>query len=141
MYRCKICLSPVLLRKKRKRLDVLSSSLVRQGIAELACKQGKSSDEVKEFSEGYACISCFRAVSRYVMLKEVESQLVNKLSASRPVEMDGSIQAKCCMAGTKRSHASAGSVERTMKVNLHHLCRHTLYILWVCVYMYMYRLL
>ncbi|KAL5467435.1 hypothetical protein EMCRGX_G031658 [Ephydatia muelleri] len=116
MYRCKICLSPVLLRKKRKRLDVLSSSLVRQGIAELACKQGKSSDEVKEFSEGYACISCFRAVSRYVMLKEVESQLVNKLSASRPVEMDGSIQAKCCMAGTKRSHASAGSVERTMKV-------------------------
>ena len=120
---------------------MLSSSLVRQGIAELACKQGKSSDEVKEFSEGYACISCFRAVSRYVMLKEVESQLLNKLSASRPVEMDGSIQAKCCMAGTQRPHASAGSVERTMKVNLHHLCSHTLYILWVCVYMYMYRLL
>ena len=38
---------------------MLSSSLVRQGIAELACKQGKSSDEVKEFSEGYACISRF----------------------------------------------------------------------------------
>ena len=113
------------------RLDVLSSSFVRQGIAELACKQGKSSDEVKEFSKGYACISCFRAVGRCVMLKEAESQLVNKLSASRPVEIDGSLQAKCCTAGTKRS---AGSVERSMKVN-HHLCSHTLYIHLLCVYM------
>ena len=49
----------------------------------LACKQGKNSDEVKEFSEGYACISCFRAVSRYVM------QFVNKLSVSQPVEVFG----------------------------------------------------
>ena len=57
------------------------------------------------------------------MLKEVESQLVNKLSALQPVETDGSIQAKCCMVGTKRLHASAGSMERTMKVNHHHLCR------------------
>ena len=46
---------------------MLSSPVFRQGITELACKQGKNSDEVKEFSEGYACISCFRAVSRYVM--------------------------------------------------------------------------
>ena len=46
---------------------MLSSPFFRQGIAELACKQGKNSDEVEEFSEGYACISCFRAVSRYVM--------------------------------------------------------------------------
>ena len=46
-----ICLAPVLLRKKRKRLDVLSSSFVRQGIVELACKLGKNSDETKiEFS-------------------------------------------------------------------------------------------
>ena len=43
---------------------MLSSPFFRQGIAELACKQGKNSDEV---SEGYACISCYRAVSRYVM--------------------------------------------------------------------------
>ena len=43
---------------------MLSSPFFRQGITELACKQGKNSDEVKEFSEGYACI---RAVSRYVM--------------------------------------------------------------------------
>ena len=42
------------------------------------------------------------------MLKEVEFQLVNKLSASWPVEKDGSIQVKRCMAGTKRSHTSAG---------------------------------
>ena len=46
---------------------MLSSPFFRQGIIELACKQGKNSDEVKVFSEGYACISCFRAVSRYVM--------------------------------------------------------------------------
>ena len=46
---------------------MLSSPFFRQGIAELACKQGKNSNEAKEFSEGYACISCFRAVSRYVM--------------------------------------------------------------------------
>ena len=33
---------------------MLSSPFFRQGITELACKQGKNSDEVKEFSEGYA---------------------------------------------------------------------------------------
>ena len=89
MHRCKICLAPVLLRKKRKRLDVLSSSFVRQGIVELACKIGQNSDEAKlEFSEGYVCMSCFRAVGNYAVLKEIEGQLLNKLSAStqsRPI--------------------------------------------------------
>ena len=106
MHRCKICLAPVLLRKKRKRLDVLSSSFVRQGIVELACKIGQNSDEAKiQFSEGYVCMSSFRAVGNYAVLKEIEGQLLNKLSASRYVEVDGSVRAKSCVAGTKRSHA------------------------------------
>ena len=110
MHRCKICLAPVLLRKKRKRLDVLTSSFVRQGIVELACKIGQNSDEAKiEFSEGYVCMSCFRAVGNYAMLKEIEGQLLNKLSASRYVKVDGSVRAKSCVAGTKRSHADASA--------------------------------
>ena len=84
---------------------MLSSSFVRQGIVELACKLGKNSDETKiEFSEGYFCMSCFRAVGNYAVLKEIEGQLLNKLSASRYVEVDGSVRAKSCVAGTKRSH-------------------------------------
>ena len=65
-------------------------------------------------------MSCFRAVGNYAVLKEIEGQLLNKLSASRYVEVDGSVRAKSCVAGTKRSHvrayvdASAGFFHHSM---------------------------
>ena len=58
MNRCKVCGSPVLKAKERRRLDSALSTLCRNGIVIIAsqCETGSSEEELRSYySSGYAC--------------------------------------------------------------------------------------
>ena len=107
MNRCKVCSTPVLQRKKRKKLGSLSTNCCIKKLLDLATQSGWDHEDARQmFAEGYVCLTCYRTVEK---CSSLESVLLAKLSgrANDPSALESS--------GTKRratptEHAAAVKV-------------------------------
>ena len=104
---CKVCSTPVLQQKNRKKLGALSTNCCINKFVDLAMQSGWDHEDArKKFVEGYVCLTCYRTVEKCSSLK---SLLIAKLSerANDPTTLESS--------GTKRKampteHAAAVKV-------------------------------
>eukprot|EP00731_Ephydatia_muelleri_P010119 Em0005g705a len=107
MNRCKVCSTPVLQRRNRKKLGALSTICCIKKLVDLATQSGWDHEDARKFfAEGYVCLTCYRTVEKCSLL---ESLLIAKLSgrANDPSTLESS--------GTKRratptEHAAAVKV-------------------------------
>ena len=59
-------LNPVLQRKNRKKLGVLSTNCCINKLVDLATQSGWDHEDArKKFAEGYVCLTCYRTVEKY----------------------------------------------------------------------------
>ena len=107
MNRCKVCSTPVLQRRNRKKLGALSTICCIKKLVDLATQSGWDHEDARKFfAEGCVCLTCYRTVEKCSLL---ESLLIAKLSgrANDPSTLESS--------GTKRratptEHAAAVKV-------------------------------
>ena len=67
MNRCKVCSTPVLQRKNRKKLGVLSTNCCINKLVDLATQSGwdwDHEDARKKFAKGYVCLTCYCTVEK-----------------------------------------------------------------------------
>ncbi|KAL5506330.1 hypothetical protein EMCRGX_G007948 [Ephydatia muelleri] len=78
MYRCKLCVAPVLQSQGRKQLASLTSASCVAALVDLACESGTAKTEATQtYASGYLCNKCFNSIAKYSGLKE---ELLYKLS-------------------------------------------------------------
>ena len=78
MYRCKLCVAPILKSQDRKQLASLTSASCVAVLVDLACESGTAETEATQtYASGYLCNKCFNSIAKYSGLKE---QLLYKLS-------------------------------------------------------------
>eukprot|EP00731_Ephydatia_muelleri_P002391 Em0001g2391a len=78
MYRCKLCVAPVLQSQGRKQLASLTSASCVAELVDLACESGTAKTEATQtYASGYLCNKCFNSIAKYSGLKE---ELLSKLS-------------------------------------------------------------
>eukprot|EP00731_Ephydatia_muelleri_P002182 Em0001g2182a len=78
MYRCKLCVAPVLQSQGRKQLASLTSASCVAALVDLACESGTAKTEATQtYASGYLCNKCFNSIAKYSGLKE---ELLSKLS-------------------------------------------------------------
>ncbi|KAL5488698.1 hypothetical protein EMCRGX_G017679 [Ephydatia muelleri] len=78
MYRCKLCVAPVLQSQGRKQLASLTSASCVAELVDLACESGTAKTEsTQTYASGYLCNKCFNSIAKYSGLKE---ELLYKLS-------------------------------------------------------------
>ena len=75
MYRCKLCVAPVLKSEDRKQLASLTSASCVAALVDLACESGTAVTQT--YTSGYLCKKCFNSIAKYSGLKE---ELLSKLS-------------------------------------------------------------
>ena len=65
-------LNPVLQRKNRKKLGVLSTNCCINKLVDLATQSGWDHEDArKEFAEGYVCLTCYRTVDKCSSLESL----------------------------------------------------------------------
>ena len=78
MYRCKLCVAPVLKSEDRKQQASLTSASCVAALVDLACESGTTKTEATQtYASGYLCKKCFNSIAKYSGLKE---ELLSKLS-------------------------------------------------------------
>ena len=78
MYRCKLCVAPVLQSQGRKQLASLTSASCVAALVDLACESGTAKTEATQtYASEYLCNKCFNSIAKYSGLKE---ELLHKLS-------------------------------------------------------------
>lgn len=117
MNRCKLCVTPVLNCRERRRLSASSSAHCTRVLVDLVSESGTTeTNATKEYSSGYLCKKCFTSVAKYSALKEeaasLKRELLSKLST---VVASGSANVPE-RQGTKRSKRSSLNNENAVKV-------------------------
>ena len=75
MNRCKVCSTPGLQRKNRKKLGALSTNCCINKLVDLAMQSGWDHEDArKKFVEGYVCLTCYRTVEKCSSLKSLLMQ-------------------------------------------------------------------
>ena len=78
MYRCKLCVAPVLKSQDGKQLASLTSASCVAALVDLACESGTAKTEATQtYASGYLCNKCFNSIAIYSGLKE---ELLYRLS-------------------------------------------------------------
>ncbi|KAL5505997.1 hypothetical protein EMCRGX_G007554 [Ephydatia muelleri] len=119
MYRCKLCVAPVLQSHCRKQLASLTSASCVAALVDLACESGTAKTEATQtYASGYLCNKCFNSIAKYSGLKE---ELLYKLSkfyhsSSSASSSSGAGTSEISRQGTKRKADAALQGANAVKV-------------------------
>ena len=120
MYRCKLCVAPVLQSQGRKQPASLTSASCVAALVDLACESGTAKTEATQtYASGYLCNKCFNSIAKYSGLKE---ELLYKLSkvhhSSSSASSSSGAGTSEISQGTKRNADAALQGANAVKVHI-----------------------
>ena len=120
MYRCKLCVAPVLQSQGRKQLASLTSASCVAALVDLACESGTAKTEATQtYASGYLCNKCFNnSIAKYSGLKEELLYKLSKVyhSSSSASSSSGAGTSEISRQGTKRKADAALQGANAVKV-------------------------
>ena len=119
MYRCKLCVAPVLQSQGRKQLASLTSASCVAALVDLACESGTAKTEATQtYASGYLCNKCFNSIAKYSGLKEELLYKLSKVyhSSSSASSSSGAGTSDISRQGTKRKADAALQGANAVKV-------------------------
>eukprot|EP00731_Ephydatia_muelleri_P006704 Em0003g952a len=119
MYRCKLCVAPVLQSQGRKQLASLTSASCVAALVDLACESGTAKTEATQtYASGYLCNKCFNSIAKYSGLKEELLYKLSKVyhSSSSASSSSGAGTSEISRQGMKRKADAALQGANAVKV-------------------------
>ena len=114
MYRCKLCVAPVLQSQGRKQLASLTSASCVAALVDLACESGTAKTEATQtYASGYLC---FNSIAKYSGLKEELLYKLSKVHHSSSSASSSGAGTSEISQGTKRKADAALQEANAVKV-------------------------